>query len=136
MAVFWRVHGFRQRLRFDGGGCGRAHPLSRGSGVEEVRLPERRDTRPAGESLEQVDSTTSKPARGAARNASVRLTNDHPQILAWLRELEPLPKVHYSWTVSGEMLDDPKDRRLFEYTCITHALSVNDYTKPLLRHRT
>lgn len=38
------------------------------------------------------------------------------QVLAWLRELKPLPKVHYSWPVPLETMSD---ELLFEYVRLT-----------------
>jgi len=50
------------------------------------------------------------------------------QILAWLRELEPLPKVHYSWPVPIEKLSD---ELLHEYVRLTHAVSLGgEWAKP------
>jgi hypothetical protein len=42
-----------------------------------------------------------------------------------LRELKPLPKIHYSWGISGDLLDDPNSRLLYEFAKITHSISVN-----------
>ena len=44
------------------------------------------------------------------------------QILRWMEDLEPLPKVHYSWPLA---IDDLSDEQLFQYSRITHALSLN-----------
>jgi hypothetical protein len=47
--------------------------------------------------------------------------------LAQLRELKPLPKVHYSWPAPWEKLDDDL---LYEYVRLTHAISVaGEWTK-------
>jgi hypothetical protein len=44
------------------------------------------------------------------------------QILAWLKELKPLPKVHYSWPVPMEKLSDDL---LHEYVRLTSAISLS-----------
>ena len=44
------------------------------------------------------------------------------QVLAWLKELEPLPKVHYSWPVPLETLPD---ELLHEYVRLTSAISLS-----------
>ncbi len=44
------------------------------------------------------------------------------QVLAWLRELKPLPKVHYSWPVPFDKLSDDL---LYEYVRLTNAVSVS-----------
>jgi hypothetical protein len=46
-------------------------------------------------------------------------------IYSKLKELKPLPKVHYSWKIeSGSLLDEKNDGLLYEYARITHALSI------------
>lgn len=45
------------------------------------------------------------------------------QLLAWLAELDPLPKVHYSWPVPQERLL-ASDPLLREYVRITHAIGI------------
>ena len=47
---------------------------------------------------------------------------DEQQLLAWLRELEPLPKVHYSWPVPFKTISD---ELLREYARLTHAVSLS-----------
>lgn len=47
---------------------------------------------------------------------------DEAQMLAWLRELEPLPKVHYSWPLPYSSISD---ELLTEYVRLTHAASVS-----------
>jgi hypothetical protein len=47
------------------------------------------------------------------------------QIVEWLRALEPLPKVHYSWPIPPLLLDHPDDPRLYEYVRLTRAASVS-----------
>ncbi len=50
------------------------------------------------------------------------------QVLTWLRDLKPLPKIHYSWPVPLEQLSDAQ---LHEYTRLTHAISVSgEWVKP------
>ncbi|MCK4657934.1 MAG: PKD domain-containing protein [Phycisphaerae bacterium] len=46
------------------------------------------------------------------------------QLLAWMQELDPLPKVHYSWAVHVDMMGDPPDPLLVEYVRITRAISL------------
>lgn len=47
------------------------------------------------------------------------------EITKKLSQLKPLPKVHYSWKIeNGSLLDEKNDRLLYEYTRITHALSI------------
>lgn len=43
------------------------------------------------------------------------------QLLSWLRELKPLPKVHYSWPLPFRTISDDL---LYEYARLTHAVSV------------
>ena len=43
------------------------------------------------------------------------------QVLTWLSELDPLPKVHYSWPLP---FDSISDELLTEYVRITHAVSI------------
>ena len=47
---------------------------------------------------------------------------DERQLLAWLRDLDPLPKVHYSWPVPFKTISD---ELLLEYARLTHAVSVS-----------
>jgi hypothetical protein len=50
------------------------------------------------------------------------------QVLAWLKELKPLPKVHYSWPVPIEKLSE---ELLHEYVRLTHAVSLSgEWGKP------
>ena len=49
---------------------------------------------------------------------------DTDQIVSWLQELPPLPKVHYSWPLSGFLMSDPDNPLLFEYVRITHAVTL------------
>jgi hypothetical protein len=44
------------------------------------------------------------------------------QILTWLKELKPLPKVHYSWALP---LPGISNQQLVEYARITHAVSLS-----------
>ena len=44
------------------------------------------------------------------------------QLTTWLRELKPLPKVHYSWPLPFKTISDDV---LFEYARLTHAVSVS-----------
>ncbi len=57
---------------------------------------------------------------GAARGEEKQPTDE--QLVAWLTELKPLPKVHYSWPVPVLKLSD---RLLHEYVRLTHAVSVS-----------
>ena len=43
------------------------------------------------------------------------------QILTWLRELQPLPKVHYSWPPPFKTISD---NVLFEFVRITHTVNL------------
>ncbi len=43
------------------------------------------------------------------------------QILAWMKQLKPLPKVHYSWPIS---LSKDRDKLLYQYVRLTHAVSL------------
>jgi hypothetical protein len=50
------------------------------------------------------------------------------QILTWMKELKPLPKVHYSWPVP---FDKFSDETLYEYVRLTHAVSLSgEWGKP------
>ncbi len=53
------------------------------------------------------------------RNAQASLPRG--RMLAWLRELPPLPKVHYSWPLPWKRL---ADELLLEYVRLSHAASV------------
>ncbi len=44
------------------------------------------------------------------------------QILAWFKELKPLPKVHYSFPLAFNKFSD---ELLFEYTRLSHAISLS-----------
>lgn len=44
------------------------------------------------------------------------------QVLPWLRELTPLPKIHYSWPLPLEKLSD---ELLYEYARLTRAVSLS-----------
>ena len=43
------------------------------------------------------------------------------QLLEWMKELEPLKKVHYSWPIP---LKDVSDELLYEYVRLTHSISL------------
>lgn len=50
------------------------------------------------------------------------------QVLAWFKELSPLPKIHYSFPIS---LNKVSDELLFEYTRLSHAISLSgEWGKP------
>ena len=56
---------------------------------------------------------------------------DEDQIIAWLQELDPLPKVHYSWDFPKVRLSIPIDPLLFEFVRLTHGVSIRgETTKP------
>lgn len=62
-------------------------------------------------------------AAGAAHQA-----NADADVLAQLRKLEPLPKVHYSWPVP---FDTISHELLYEYVRLTHAVSIaGEWCKP------
>ena len=44
------------------------------------------------------------------------------QVLEWMRELKPLPKVHYSWPLPFKSISE---ETLFEYVRLTHAASIS-----------
>ena len=46
-------------------------------------------------------------------------------LIKWLRQFEPLPKVHYSWSLPVEMLNNPRDALLNEYVRLTRAASIS-----------
>lgn len=48
---------------------------------------------------------------------------DRAQLLAWMRELDPLPKVHYCWPVPQEMLIEG-DAVLYEYVRLTRSVGI------------
>lgn len=54
--------------------------------------------------------------------ASPGIAEDSPRLMAQLRELKPLPKVHYSWPLPFKTLSDDL---LAEYVRLTHAVSVS-----------
>ena len=61
-----------------------------------------------------------------AANAAALAHEPQPsnrQVLEWMRELEPLPKVHYSWPVPRDHLH-PLDEMLYEYVRLTHAVTL------------
>lgn len=45
-------------------------------------------------------------------------------LLSKLRELKPLPKVHYSWRLENEFLDDRNNKLMYELARLTHSLCV------------
>lgn len=47
------------------------------------------------------------------------------EVLAWLRDLPPLPKVHHSAQLGSDLLDDPNSPLLHEWVRITHAVSFD-----------
>jgi len=49
---------------------------------------------------------------------------DPGQLVAWLSELDPLPKVHYSYPIESSLLHTPVEPLLYEYVRITHAASL------------
>ena len=54
------------------------------------------------------------------------------QILTWMKQLKPLPKVHYSWPLAIVEKDRAKqterNKLLYEYVRLTHALSLRGET--------
>lgn len=46
------------------------------------------------------------------------------QILSWFSALPPLPKVHYSFPVPWEMLDQPNDPLVYQWARITHTIAM------------
>ncbi len=46
------------------------------------------------------------------------------QVLAWLQELDPLPKVHYSYAVEPFLYRQPLNPLMYEFVRITNACSV------------
>jgi len=49
-------------------------------------------------------------------------------IVAWMKELQPLPKVHYSWPLPYKTMSDDV---LFEYVRLTHAASLSgEWSRP------
>lgn len=57
--------------------------------------------------------------------AEEKISFTDAEIAEKLSELNPLPKVHYSWKIeAGSLLDPPNNRLLYEYARITHALSL------------
>lgn len=58
-----------------------------------------------------------------AEKLSVNEQPSDSQIIGWLTELKPLPKIHYSWPLPHELLANSNDIRLYEYARLTHAIS-------------
>jgi len=56
--------------------------------------------------------------------SSVSEQPDEAQLVEWLAELDPLPKVHYSYPIESWLLHVPVDPLLYEYVRITHAASI------------
>lgn len=49
-------------------------------------------------------------------------------IVSWMKELKPLPKIHYSWPLPYKTISD---EILFEYVRLTHAASLSgEWSKP------
>lgn len=44
------------------------------------------------------------------------------EVVGWMRELQPLPKVHYSWPLPWKSISDDV---LYEYVRVTHAASLS-----------
>lgn len=61
------------------------------------------------------EAPAGEPATGSERRPSTE------ELVSWLRELKPLPKVHYSWPVNVNGLSP---ELLYEYVRLTHALSL------------
>lgn len=61
--------------------------------------------------------------------------DDPAQILAWLRELDPLQKTHYSWPVPGSRIIHETDPLIHEYVRLTGAVSMRleDVTQHWIR---
>jgi hypothetical protein len=60
--------------------------------------------------------------------ATIRSAPSNAQLVRWLGELQPLPKVHYSWPLPKPLLD-PNNPLLIEYVRLTHAASISaEYT--------
>jgi hypothetical protein len=51
-------------------------------------------------------------------------TSSEIDIYSKLLELKPLPKVHYSWGLDLQSLEDPNSRQLYQLARITHSLCV------------
>lgn len=62
------------------------------------------------------------PCSAISSEKSVKGKPSEEQVLQWLRELKPLPKVHYSWPIP---FDRFSDELLFEYVRLTGAVSVS-----------
>lgn len=76
----------------------------------------------------QFDLTVTQGAVSAQDDINILIasidTPDEAQVLAWMRELEPLQKVHFSWDYPPGRLFTPIEDILFEYVRITHAISI------------
>ncbi|MCX5807665.1 MAG: hypothetical protein NT010_16620 [Proteobacteria bacterium] len=59
-----------------------------------------------------------------ADNPSAPPQPSRDKIVEWLRELRPLPKVHYSWPLPTELLSNSTDDLLKEFARLTHAISL------------
>lgn len=71
---------------------------------------------------------TSAAAPSVPQTSSRQRVHSPQQILSWLKELKPLPKVHYSWPLPFRNLSDDL---LFEYIRLTHAASIaGEWTNP------
>ena len=49
---------------------------------------------------------------------------EREQVLVWLRELPPLPKVHYNWPYFNAFIEGDNDEELYEYTRIANVACV------------
>jgi len=61
--------------------------------------------------------------------------DDPAQILAWLRQLDPLQKTHYSWPVPGSRIIHQTDPLIHEYVRLSGAISMRceDVTQHWIR---
>jgi len=54
----------------------------------------------------------------------VRDNPSEAQVLAWMQELDPLPKVHYSFAVHYTLYHPPLNSTLYEYVRLTNVCSI------------
>lgn len=98
---------------------------SSGSAVKGTTAPASSSTSSSGGEAGDTVANATVPL-APVRNTTVGAGSNTPSktILEELRELKPLPKVHYSWGLAREMLGDRDNEVLYELARITRSLSV------------
>jgi hypothetical protein len=95
------------------------HPLGWGTDLPNPERERRAGAPPFLKS--QISNLKSQRGVDFSMSSPKREGESAARLLDWLGDLKPLPKVHYSWPLPNELLDNPDDPRLIEYVRISHA---------------